>query len=83
MSEVTEGTEFLKSLAVKIYLAEFSPVRGTRAWNELVLDGTIDDELDPLLTNNTVFSFLYSGYDLRAVQSLKLRVKAYNEEELV
>ncbi|MBF0505233.1 MAG: radical SAM protein [Nitrospirae bacterium] len=82
LSEVMEGIEFLKALAVKIYLAEFSPVRGTRAWNELVRDGTIDDALDPLLTNNTVFAFLYSGYDLQAVQSLKLQVKAYNGPRL-
>jgi radical SAM superfamily enzyme YgiQ (UPF0313 family) len=30
LSEVMEGTSFLQSLAVKIHLTEFSPVRGTR-----------------------------------------------------
>ncbi len=78
-SEVKEGVGFLQSLAVRIYLAEFSPVRGTRAWNELVQNSIIDDALDPLLTNNTVFSFLYSGYDAGEVQALKLGVKAYNK----
>jgi radical SAM superfamily enzyme YgiQ (UPF0313 family) len=80
LSEVEEGVSFLKSLGVRIYLTEFSPVRGTRSWNELVNDGIIDNALDPLLTNNTVFTSLYSGYDAGAVQSLKLAVKAYNEE---
>ncbi len=78
-SEVIEGVSFLQTLGVKIYLAEFSPVRGTRSWNELIQNGIIDDTLDPLLTNNTVFPFLYSGYDAGAVQSLKLDVKGYNQ----
>ncbi len=59
-SEVIEGVSFLQTLGVKIYLAEFSPVRGTRSWNELIQNGIIDDTLDPLLTNNTVFPY---GYD--------------------
>jgi radical SAM superfamily enzyme YgiQ (UPF0313 family) len=79
LSEVIEGVSFLQKLDVRIYLAEFSPVRGTRSWNELVHNGIIDDTLDPLLTNNTVFPFLYSGYDAGSVQSLKLAVKAYNQ----
>jgi radical SAM superfamily enzyme YgiQ (UPF0313 family) len=79
LSEVTEGVSFLQKLDVKIYLAEFSPVRGTRSWNELIQNGIITDTLDPLLTNNTVFPFLYSGYDAGAVQSLKLAVKVYNQ----
>ncbi len=78
-SEVTEGVRLLQTLDVKIYLTEFSPVRGTRSWNELIQNGVIDYTLDPLLTNNTVFPFLYSGYDARAVQSLKLAVKVYND----
>ncbi len=77
--EVIKGVSFLKTLEVGIYLAEFSPVRGTRSWNELLQSGMIDDRLDPLLTNNTVFPFLYSGYDAGAVKSLKLAVKAYNQ----
>ncbi|MBF0559564.1 MAG: radical SAM protein, partial [Nitrospirae bacterium] len=80
LPEVIESVNFLKSLDVRIYLAEFSPVKGTRSWNDLVQNGIIEDAIDPLLTNNTVFSFFYSGYDSREVRSLKLAVKAHNEE---
>ena len=79
LPEVIEGVRFLQKFDVKIYLSEFSPVRGTRSWNQLIQDGIIDDTLDPLFTNNTVFSFLYSGYDAGAVKSLKLAVKGYNQ----
>jgi len=78
LEEVKDGISFLKTLGVSIYLTEFSPVRGTQSWNELVLKGVIHDSLDPLLTNNTVFSYLYSGYDPGDIKSIKLEVKKYN-----
>lgn len=76
--EVKEGVEFLKGLDVKIHLAEYSPVPGTQCWNELLERGIIDSGIDPLMTNNTVFSFLYSGYDPGEVDKLRLQVKEYN-----
>jgi len=39
--------------------------------------GVIADGLDPVLTNNTVFSYLYSGYDPRDIETMKLDVKRY------
>lgn len=76
--EVKDGVSFLKSLGVSIYLTEFSPIRGTKSWSELVGKGVIHDDLDPLLTNNTVFSYLYSGYNPKDIKSMKLEVKKYN-----
>jgi len=63
---------------VRINLTEFSPIPGTSCWNELKGRGIISDDIDPLLTNNTVFSYLHSGYDFDAVEKLKLDVKQYN-----
>jgi radical SAM superfamily enzyme YgiQ (UPF0313 family) len=76
--EVKEGVAFLKSLGVRIHLTEFSPIPGTACWDELKGKGIINDDLDPLLTNNTVFAYLFSGYDREAVGELKLEVKEYN-----
>jgi radical SAM superfamily enzyme YgiQ (UPF0313 family) len=78
LKEVEEGVEFVKSLGVRIYLTEFSPLPGTSSWDELKEMGIIDDTIDPLLTNNTVFAYLYSGYDWKALENLKLTVKQYN-----
>jgi hypothetical protein len=63
---------------VRIHLAEFSPIRGTDSWADLVQKGVISDDLDPLLTNNSVFSCLFSDYDPDEVARLKLKVKEYN-----
>jgi len=78
LSEVQESIAFLQGQKVRIYLAEFSPIRGTACWNDLVENAIIPEDLDPLLTNNTVFSFLYSGYDQTTVKQIKRNVKDYN-----
>jgi radical SAM superfamily enzyme YgiQ (UPF0313 family) len=78
LEELEEGIGLLKGLHVRIHLAEFSPIRGTACWDDLVKRGVIPDDLDPLLTNNTVFSLLYSGYGQADVHRIKIKVKEYN-----
>jgi radical SAM superfamily enzyme YgiQ (UPF0313 family) len=78
LEEVRSGVEFLKSLGVEIRLSEFTPIPATGAWKELIEGGIIADDIDPLLTNNTVFSFLYAGYDSKQLEVLKGDVKVYN-----
>jgi len=80
LHEIREGVEFLKSLDVKINLTEFAPVPGTKCWEELISMGTITEDIDPLLTNNSVFARLFSGYDLERLDQLRLHVKEYNSE---
>ncbi len=76
--EVRASVDFLKSLDVAIRLAEFSPIPGTEAWKDLIKRGTIADDIDPLLTNNTVFTPLYAGYDSERLDALKQEIKGYN-----
>jgi radical SAM superfamily enzyme YgiQ (UPF0313 family) len=78
ITEIKEGVKFLKTLGVRVHLTEFSPIRGTVSWDELVRRGVIDDDLDPLCTNNTVYSYLYSGYEREELEELRLDVKKYN-----
>jgi radical SAM superfamily enzyme YgiQ (UPF0313 family) len=78
LGEVREGVEFIKSLGLRINLTEFSPLPGTSCWEELTDSGVMSDDTDPLLTNNSVFTLLFSGYDLAALEQLKLNVKKYN-----
>lgn len=78
IKELKDGINFLKSLDVRIHLTEFSPIRGTQSWTELVQMGIINDNLDPLFTNNTVFSYLYSGYDIDEISQIKINVKKFN-----
>ncbi len=78
LKEVKEGVEFLKGLGVSVKLTEFSPIPGTSCWEELKRKGIIEDNMDPVLTNNSVFSLLFSGYDMKHIERLKLDVIRYN-----
>ncbi len=78
LNEVKEGVRFLQSLDVRINLTEYSPIPKTGSFNQLVSKGIIPEDIDPLLTNNTVFSYLFSGYERTDVERLKLDVKSYN-----
>jgi len=78
LTEVMEGINFLKGLDVRINLTEFSPIPGTQCWNDLIDRGIIDENIDPLLTNNSVFSTLYEGYEWQELEKLKNSVKEYN-----
>jgi hypothetical protein len=63
LEEVCRGIGFVRSLGVRPYLAEFSPIPGTPEWDRLVASGALPPEPDPLLTNNSVYYRLYADYD--------------------
>ncbi len=80
LEEVKEGVRFLISCGVRVHLAEFSPLPKTEAWRELLDKGVISEDIDPLLTNNTVFSTLYCGYSTEELKSLKQLVAEHNRQ---
>ncbi|MCX8031117.1 MAG: radical SAM protein [Thermodesulfovibrionales bacterium] len=80
IKEVKESINFLKPLDVKIHLTEFSPLKGTKSYDDILKKGLIPENLDPLLTNNTVFSYLYSGYNISELRKIKEEVKIYNRK---
>ncbi len=79
INEVWESAKFLMDLDVKVHLSEYSPIPGTDLWNELISTGKITKDIDPLLTNNTVYSQLFSDYQLHDIQELKDEVIRYNQ----
>ncbi len=70
LEEVREGVSFVRSLGIRPYLSEFSPIPGTPEWEKLVSRRVIPGDIDPLLTNNTIFFRLYSGYPMDEVRRL-------------
>lgn len=78
LDEVRAGVDFLKKLKVRIHLTEFSPIKGTYYWHELVKLGVISEDLDPILTNNSIFSEIYAGYSKDELRRLKLDVNNFN-----
>ncbi|HHW20305.1 MAG TPA: B12-binding domain-containing radical SAM protein [Thermodesulfovibrio thiophilus] len=76
--ELRAGVDFLKNLKVRIHLNEFSPIKGTYYWQEFVTKNIITDELDPLLTNNSIFSEIFAGYNREDIKKLKIEVNNFN-----
>jgi len=62
--EVIDSILFVYSLGIKVSLASFSPIPGTRYWEESVKAGQLSDTTDPLLTNNSIFPLYKNKYDI-------------------
>ena len=71
LDEVEESILYVQSLGVRPYLAEFSPIPGTLDWQILEREGFVSKNMDPMLTNNTVFYRLYKDYDMERFRRLK------------
>ncbi|HID97004.1 MAG TPA: B12-binding domain-containing radical SAM protein [Thermodesulfobacteriaceae bacterium] len=71
IEEVRDGIRFVRSLGIRPYLSEFSPIPGTTEWEKLESAGICSRDMDPVLTNNTVFVRLFSGYTETQLFSLK------------
>ncbi len=78
LDEVKAGIDFLKKLRVRIHLTEFSPIKGTSCWQDLVNRGIIEESLDPIFTNNSIFSEIFCPYDIKELKNIKIDVKQFN-----
>ena len=73
--EVLESMIFINNLGIRIRLASYSPIPGTLDFNRAVSSGLIEPDIDPLLTNKSIFPLQspenYGIYrNLRLVQNL-------------
>lgn len=55
LEEVIASIVFVHNLGVIVRLASFSPIHGTVEFERAVRDGLIPEDIDPLLTNKTIF----------------------------
>jgi radical SAM superfamily enzyme YgiQ (UPF0313 family) len=53
--EVINSMIFVNSLGAKIYLSLFSPIPGTKDWDRSIEFYNMPPDIDPLLTNNSIF----------------------------
>lgn len=56
LEEVVASIIFVNNLGVIVRLASFSPIHGTVEFDRAVQAGLIQEDIDPLLTNKTIFS---------------------------
>jgi radical SAM superfamily enzyme YgiQ (UPF0313 family) len=55
LEEILASMFFINKLGVKIKLASFSPIAGTKYYQQSIESGLIPANIDPLLTNKSIF----------------------------
>lgn len=82
MREVRESARRVHEMGARIYLASYSPIPGTREYQECVARGEWDAREDLLLTNNSLFPFWRKRYSSGELEELSLWVKQLNHSLL-
>ena len=72
--QVIESINFVKKLGARPRLAYFSPVPGTRDWQDLVSAGWLQSDSDPLLHNKLVFPYFWARITPEDLQEIKDKV---------
>ena len=71
MDEILESIIFVNNLGVQVKLASFSPIPKTRDFERAVESGKIMSDIDPLLTNKTIFPLKGPELDYNTFRSLR------------
>ncbi len=70
--DVIDAVKFCKSLGISVSLNEYTPIPFTKDWRELVELGLIEENIDPVLLNNSILPYWWEyGMDFETVQKLK------------
>ncbi|MDZ7401414.1 MAG: radical SAM protein [candidate division KSB1 bacterium] len=78
VDEVVEGLLFVIGLGSKAKLTSFSPIPGTLDWDRAVQSGNLDPDIDPLLTNNSIFPLRRADFTYDMFQKVKNLAKVLN-----
>ena len=75
MQEVSDSVDYAANLNVKVNLASFSPIPGTKEWDRLLASGEWTLQNDLLLTNTTVYPLWTRQYGYDTVQTFVSRIR--------
>jgi hypothetical protein len=81
MQKTTEDVAFINSVGAMAILASYSLIPGTQDYNELVERGTIEENMDPLWHNNTIFGELLTESYIEKVRGVRRRTAALNKQK--
>jgi len=78
VDEVIESMLFVASLGTKIRLTSFSPIPGTKDWQRSVELYNMPNNIDPLLTNNSIYPLNRKDFNFETFQQLRRFSKVIN-----
>ncbi|MDP8215113.1 MAG: radical SAM protein [Candidatus Euphemobacter frigidus] len=77
-SEVERDINFVHSLGATINLAAYSPIPGTKDYSQLLHEGVIEEDMDPLWQNNTIFCLRQKIFSLDIIRDLRNQAAKLN-----
>lgn len=70
--DVLKAIEICKNEGISVSINEYTPIPGSQDWYVLVSKGLLDEQIDPVLLNNTVIPYWFkAGMDAQTVQMIK------------
>jgi len=69
--EVISSIFFVNNLGVQIKLASYSPIPGTKDFERAVANGMLSPDIDPLLTNNSIFPLRKSDKEYETYKRIR------------
>jgi len=73
--EVEKSMEFVRECGAKPVLAEYSPIPGTKMWDEAVACSPFDIQTEPLYHNNSLLPCRNNDFSFAAYAELKKKLK--------
>jgi radical SAM superfamily enzyme YgiQ (UPF0313 family) len=71
--EMVDSIRFVSSLGVRVCLAEYSPIKGTKEWER----ADLPSDMDPLLTNNSIFTLQDDWNMFERIKSMAKTLNAH------
>ncbi len=78
--EVKEALKILKELNLVSRFAYFSPILGTKEWENLKEKGYVKDGEDPILSNKLLFPYRFKGINPEELKELKKIQNDFNQK---
>jgi len=72
LDEILKSIIFVNNLGVQVRLASFSPIPKTKDYDRAVKSGIISENIDPLLTNKTIFPLKSPDLDYETFRKVRI-----------
>ncbi|HEX9970748.1 MAG TPA: radical SAM protein [bacterium] len=76
--EVIKSMLFVASLGAKVRLTSFSPIPGTKDWDRAIELYNMPEDMDPLLTNNSIYPLNRADFPYEIFEQIKNLSKVLN-----
>ena len=79
LDEILNSMIFINQLGLEVRLASFSPIPGTRDFDKAVETGLISSDIDPLLTNKSIFPLKNDRLNYSTFRNIRLLGQLMND----